>query len=77
MIGVPDVKFGEAIMVWVMLNDGFDHWTADDFKNYYRGKIAHYKVPQYWKFVEDFPKTVTGKVQKNVMREMAIKDLEL
>lgn len=77
VIGVPDVKFGEAIMVWVVLNDGFDHWTADDFKNYYRGKIAHYKVPQYWKFVEDFPKTVTGKVQKNVMREMAIKDLEL
>lgn len=77
VIGVPDPKFGEAIMVWVILNKNFAHWTEADFKTFYKGKIAHYKIPQYWKFVADFPKTVTGKVQKNVMKAVSIKELGL
>lgn len=77
VIGVPDPKFGEAIMVWVILNKNFTHWTAADFKGFYKGKIAHYKIPQYWKFVDDFPKTVTGKVQKNVMKAISIKEFGL
>ena len=76
VIGVPDLKFGEEIMAWVRLREGHGA-TADEIRDYCRGKIAHYKIPRYVKFVDDFPMTVTGKVQKFVMRETSVKELGL
>jgi len=75
-IGVPDEKYGEELMVWVKPLPGrsLDEDTVRDFC---RGKIAHYKVPRYVKFVEEFPMTVTGKVRKVEMRETSITELGL
>ncbi len=76
IIGVPDVKFGEEIMAWVKLREGSE-LTAEDLMAFCKGKIAHFKVPRYVRFVPEFPMTVTGKVQKFRMRELAIEDLGL
>jgi fatty-acyl-CoA synthase len=76
VIGVPDVKFGEEVMAWVRLREG-QTATEDEIRDYCRGKIAHYKIPRYVKFVDGFPMTVTGKVQKFVMREASVKELGL
>jgi fatty-acyl-CoA synthase len=76
VIGVPDEKFGEEIMAWVKLREG-QTATADEIRDYCRGKIAHYKVPRYIRFVDAFPMTVTGKIQKFLMREESVKDLGL
>ena len=76
VIGVPDVKFGEEIMAWVKLRDGSE-LTAEELTAFCKGKIAHFKVPRYIRFVPEFPMTVTGKVQKFRMRELAIDDLGL
>ena len=72
VIGVPDEKFGEEIMAWVKLREG-QTATVDEIRDYCRGKIAHYKVPRYVHFVDGFPMTVTGKVQKFLMREESVK----
>ncbi len=74
--GVPDPKFGEEIIAWISLKDGAK-LTEDDAKQFCQGKIAHYKVPRYVRLSEDFPMTVTGKVQKFKMREISIKELGL
>jgi len=76
VIGVPDVKYGEEIMAWVTMREGGE-LTDEELRAYCKGKIAHYKVPRYIRFVPEFPMTVTGKVQKFKMREMAIDDLGL
>jgi fatty-acyl-CoA synthase len=76
VIGVPDARFGEELMAWVQLREGASV-TADDLRAYCQGRIAHYKVPRYVKFVSEFPMTVTGKVQKFVMREQAKAELGL
>jgi fatty-acyl-CoA synthase len=76
VIGVPDEKFGEEIMAWVRLREGHAA-TAEDLRDYCRGQIAHYKIPRYVKFVDGFPMTVTGKVQKFLMREESVKELGL
>ena len=76
VIGVPDAKYGEEIMAWVQIADGADV-TDDDVKEYCRGKIAHFKVPRYISFVDEFPMTVTGKVRKVEMRDKSIADLGL
>jgi fatty-acyl-CoA synthase len=76
VIGVPDEKYGEEIMAWVQLKDG-QAASGDDLRDFCRGTIAHYKIPRYWKFVDYFPLTVTGKVQKFKLREAAIADLDL
>jgi fatty-acyl-CoA synthase len=76
VIGVPDIRFGEEIMAWVRLREG-QTATEEEIREYCRGKIAHYKVPRYVKFVDGFPMTVTGKVQKFVMRETSVKELGL
>jgi fatty-acyl-CoA synthase len=76
VIGVPDEKYGEELMAWVRLKEGRPVST-DDLRNFCRGTIAHYKVPRYWKFVETFPMTVSGKVQKFKLREAAIAELGL
>ncbi len=74
VIGVPSAKYGEEVMAWVRLRPGIacDHTVLDA---YCRGKIATYKIPRYWKFVEEFPLTVTGKIQKFKMRELAVVEL--
>ena len=76
VIGVPDKRFGEEVMAWVMLKPG-EEATEEEVRDFCRGKIAHYKVPRYVKFVDQFAMTVTGKVQKFRMREMAVEELGL
>jgi fatty-acyl-CoA synthase len=76
VIGVPDSKFGEELMAWVKVREGAT-LTEDDLKGYCQGKIAHYKVPRYIRFTDSFPMTVTGKVQKYLMREQAVAELGL
>ena len=76
VIGVPDEKYGEEVMAWVKLADG-QQLNADELKAFCKGKIAHYKVPRYVKFVDEFPMTVTGKIQKFKMREEATHELGL
>jgi fatty-acyl-CoA synthase len=70
VIGVPDAKYGEQVMAWVQGRPGVS-LTESDVIEYCTGKIAHFKVPRYVRFVEDYPMTVTGKVQKFRLREMA------
>jgi fatty-acyl-CoA synthase len=76
VIGVPDEKYGEEIMAWVKLRPAAQV-TEDELRGYCRGRIASYKIPRYWKFIDAFPMTVTGKVQKFKMRETAIEELKL
>ena len=76
VIGVPDQRFGEEIMAWVMLRAGQEA-SEDEIRDYCRDRIAHYKVPRYVKFVSEFPMTVTGKIQKYVMRDISIQELQL
>jgi fatty-acyl-CoA synthase len=76
VIGVPSEKYGEEVMAWVKLREGAT-LTGDDLDAYCRGKIATFKIPRYWKFVADFPVTVTGKIQKFKMRETAVEELGL
>tara|TARA_B100001564_G_scaffold356484_1_gene370752 strand:- start:381 stop:2075 length:1695 start_codon:yes stop_codon:yes gene_type:complete len=74
--GVPDPKYGEEIIAWINLKEGKDI-SEEDIKEFCKGKVAHYKVPRYIRFGDDFPMTVTGKVQKYKMREISIKELGL
>ncbi|MCQ3804379.1 MAG: AMP-binding protein [bacterium] len=76
VIGVPDVKYGEQVMAWIKLREGAQS-SAEEIKDFCRGRIAHFKVPHYVKFVNDFPMTVTGKVRKVEMREASIAELGL
>jgi fatty-acyl-CoA synthase len=76
VIGVPSLKYGEEVMAWVRLRPGVT-LTAEDLAAFCAGKIATYKVPRHWKVVDEFPMTVTGKVQKFRMREVAIQELGL
>ena len=76
VIGVPDEKYGEELCAWVKLRPGAE-LTGEEVMNFCRGKIAHYKIPRYVRFTEDFPMTVTGKVQKFKMRETSIAELGL
>jgi fatty-acyl-CoA synthase len=76
VIGVPDAKYGEELQAWVKLRPGAK-LTGDEIRAYCKGKIATYKIPRYYKFVDGFPMTVTGKVQKYKMRETAIRELGL
>lgn len=76
VIGVPDEKFGEAIMAWVKPISGCT-LTEKDLQDFCKDQIAHYKVPKYWKFVSSFPMTISGKIRKIEMREISIKELNL
>ncbi len=76
VIGVPDARYGEELMAWVVTRPG-SSLSTDDVSEFCRGQIAHYKIPRYVKFVDSFPMTVTGKVQKFKMREAAIEELGL
>jgi fatty-acyl-CoA synthase len=76
VIGVPDPKYGEEICAWIKLKEG-ESADEDEIKAFCKGHIAHYKIPRYVVFVDEFPMTVTGKVQKFVMREQTIESLRL
>jgi len=76
VIGLPDPKYGEEIAAWVKLREG-ETATEEEIRNYCRGKIAHYKIPRYVKFTASFPMTVTGKIQKYLMRQQSISELGL
>jgi fatty-acyl-CoA synthase len=76
VVGVPDPRYGEELCAWVKLKPDAAA-RADDIQNFCKGQIAHYKIPRYIKFVDAFPMTVTGKVQKFIMREQTIKELGL
>ena len=76
VIGVPDARFGEEVMAWVTLKPG-ESVDAEEIREFCRGKIAHYKIPRYVKVTDGFPMTVTGKIQKFRMREMAVEELGL
>ena len=68
VFGVPDAKFGEEVCAWVKLAEGHA-CSAEELRDYCRGSIAYYKVPRYVEFVDDFPMTITGKIQKFAMRD--------
>ncbi|HET6419970.1 MAG TPA: AMP-binding protein [Geobacteraceae bacterium] len=74
--GVPDRKYGEQVMAAVKVKPGIE-MTEDEVRDFCRGRIANYKVPKYVKFVDSFPMTASGKIQKFKLREMAIRELQL
>jgi len=76
VIGVPSRQYGEEVMAWVKLREGAEA-TGEQLAAHCRGKIATFKIPRYWKFTDAFPMTVTGKVQKFRMREIAVAELGL
>ena len=76
VFGVPDPKYGEEICAWIVLKDGVKADT-DEIRAFCKGQIAHYKIPRYVRFVPEFPMTVTGKVQKFVMRDKMVQKLGL
>jgi fatty-acyl-CoA synthase len=76
VIGVPDERYGEEIMAWVVPREGAD-LEPEALREHCRGRIAHYKVPRYVRITDGFPMTVTGKVQKYRLREQAIEELDL
>jgi fatty-acyl-CoA synthase len=76
VIGVPDERYGEELMAWIVPREGADP-SEQSIRDFCKGKIAHTKVPKHIRFVDEFPMTVTGKVQKFKMRETAIRELGL
>ncbi len=74
--GVPDRKYGEQVMAAIILKKGVE-MSEDEVRDFCRDKIANYKIPKYVKFVDGYPMTASGKIQKFKMREMAIKELQL
>jgi fatty-acyl-CoA synthase len=76
VIGVPDVKYGEELCAWVRRVEG-SQLTDEQLREWCQGKLAHYKVPRYVRFTDEFPMTVTGKVQKFKMRETSVEELGL
>ncbi|CAJ0738190.1 AMP-binding protein [Ralstonia mannitolilytica] len=76
VFGVPDVKYGEEVCAWIVLKPG-QQATEDEIREFCKGQIAHYKIPRYIRFVSEMPMTVTGKVQKFVMRDRMIEELKL
>jgi len=77
VIGVPDAKYGEELMVWIRLRAGAAPITAESLRDFCTGKLAHYKIPRYVHITDEFPMTVTGKVRKVEMREKSVEILRL
>ena len=75
VFGVPDAKYGEQVAAWIKLHDG-EQATADEIAEFCKGQLAHFKIPRFIKFVDEFPMTVTGKLQKFVMRRQMAEELE-
>jgi fatty-acyl-CoA synthase len=77
VIGVPDSRYGEELMVWVRLREGAPELTPESLREFCTGKLAHYKIPRYVRVVDEFPMTVTGKIRKVEMREVSVELLGL
>jgi fatty-acyl-CoA synthase len=77
VIGVPDMRYGEETMAWIRLRPGADELTVDDVREFASGRLARYKIPRYVKVVTEYPMTVTGKVRKTEMRDIAVRELGL
>ena len=73
VVGLPDERLGETVLAWIKIRAG-ESATEDEVREFCRGRIAHFKIPQYIRFVDSFPMTVTGKVQKFRIREQEIED---
>lgn len=76
VVGIPDAKLGETVAAWVRVKTG-ETLTEDELREYCNGRIAHFKIPQYLRFVDEFPMTVTGKIQKFRIRELEIAERQL
>ena len=76
VIGIPSEKYGEEVMAWVKLHEGIEA-TVEELQLFCNQKIAYYCVPKYWKFVDSFPMTISGKIRKVEMREISVKELGL
>jgi fatty-acyl-CoA synthase len=76
VFGVPDAKYGEEVCAWIVLKPG-ESATEDEIRGFCREQIAHYKIPRYIRFVPEMPMTITGKVQKFVMRQRMVEELQL
>ncbi|RWA46348.1 AMP-binding protein [Cupriavidus sp. UYMSc13B] len=76
VFGVPDTRYGEEVCAWIVLKPGASA-TEDEIRDFCRDQIAHYKIPRYIRFVDEMPMTITGKVQKFVMRERMTQELKL
>ena len=76
VVGLPDIRLGETLCAWIRLKTA-ETATEGEIREFCRGKIAHFKIPQYIRFVDSFPTTVTGKVQKYKIRELEIRELGL
>ncbi|MDJ0630121.1 MAG: AMP-binding protein [Rhodobacter sp.] len=74
VIGAPDEKYGEEVCAWIKLRDGYEV-TEENIRDFCRGRIAHFKIPRYVRFVDAFPMTITGKVQKFEMRRIMTEEL--
>ncbi|GAA4330756.1 AMP-binding protein [Variovorax defluvii] len=75
VFGVPDERFGEEVCAWIILKPGSEA-TAEEIREFCKDQISHYKIPRYVRFVSEMPMTITGKVQKFVMRDAMIKELQ-
>jgi len=76
IIGVPSYKYGEEVMAWIKFKEGLVP-TTEELVNFCKGHIATYKIPKYWKFVTDFPMTISGKIRKIEMRKISSEELGL
>ncbi len=75
VFGIPDVKYGEEVCAWIQLKDGVEA-TAQDIKDFCKGQITHFKVPRHISFVDEYPMTVTGKIQKFKMRNQVVETIK-
>ena len=71
VVGLPDRKFGEIVLAWIRLVDG-ENATEEDIRDFCRGRIAYFKIPAHIRFVQSFPTTVSGKIQKFRIREIEV-----
>lgn len=73
VVGLPDARLGEAVLAWIRLKPG-ESATEDEIRAFCKDRIAHFKIPQYIRFVDAFPMTLSGKVQKFRIREQEIRE---
>jgi fatty-acyl-CoA synthase len=76
VVGVPDHKYGEEVVAWIKLKEG-TVLSEQNIKDFCRNRISNFKIPRHIKFVDSFPMTITGKIQKFKMREVSIRELGL
>lgn len=76
MVGVPDKKYGEELCAWIIPHENRS-LSEEGIREFCKGQIAHYKIPRYVRFVKEFPMTVTGKIQKFLIRKAMIEELQL